>query len=143
MQRLNIGLSFDTIIKESSADVFGVAYCNKCFVCLLYKKKNGGKVSDYGTKHLSDHQKNVRQSRYLLMTELKVTSSFKRLNAVLKPSDVKVIRHSQALLTAGAHLSFNFNGNKHFLAFSECMIGIGAKDGNLEAEKAFEKKYYS
>ena len=47
---------FSEVLNDNRDIIFGVACCNHCLKCIIYKMKmDSDKIIDYGTKNLNDH----------------------------------------------------------------------------------------
>ena len=69
---------FSEVVNDNGDIVFGVACCNYCYKCILYKTKTDcGKVIDYGTKNLKDHTLNCSPD-VASSSQVKITSVLKK-----------------------------------------------------------------
>ena len=124
---------FSEVLNDNGYIVFGVACCNHCYKCIIYKKKTDcAKVIDYGTKNLKDHTRNCSRD-VVSSSQVKITSVLKRKAQVLTKQDNKTILEVSRNFVAGLFLSFNTIENPQFIHVSQEMIRIGAKYGNVTA----------
>ena len=126
---------FSEVVNDNGDILFGVACCNYCYKCILYKTKTDcGKVLDYGTKNLKDHTRNCSPD-VASSSQFKITSVLKRKNQLLSKQDNQTILEVSRNFVAGSFLSFNTIENPQFINFSQEMIRIGAKYGNVTASE--------
>ena len=138
----------------TNEEVFGIACCNICKSCLLYKKKIKGEEKSMGTKNMLDHLKNCtptsRSSRAVSGSESDSSSSstctvvrvsgMKTLDSFVKRSGKKVgeetkmlIRERTATLVAAAHLPYCFVELESLKNFTQAFIDLGAAYGCVPA----------
>ena len=82
---------FSEVLDDNGYIVFGVACCNHCYKCIIYKNKtDSAKVIDYGTKNLKDHPRNCSPD-VASSSQVKITSVLKRKTQVLTKEENKTI----------------------------------------------------
>ena len=124
---------FSNIIGSDGKELYGIACCSKCLSCITYKKKDkDGKIIEYGTTNLLGHMKHCNPSA--TANTAGTVKSYFQSEAKIDPRMANLVKVAQAKLVSGCHLSFNVVENYNFKSFSQTMIEIGAKHGNIQVD---------
>lgn len=125
--------SFRDIIDDCGNKLYGVACCSRCHSCIIFKKKEGGKVVDFGTKNMMDHASNCGSSDALAKKQTSLTPFVHRQRKTLIPHSEQVkVRENEALFIGGCHLAFNVVDSGHFRRLCQNLIDLGAKYGHVD-----------
>ena len=125
--------TFRDVIDDDGNLVFGVACCSLCYACITYKKQDGSKVIDFGTKNLLDHADKCGSCDKTGRKQSTMTAFVTRSKPLVAKADKDKLRQNESLFIAGCQLAFNVVDTAHFRRMCQNLIQIGAKYGNVSA----------
>src|ERR1700761_3225711 len=112
----------DVIDSSDASKVFGIACCSICYSCIVYKKKDGAKVADYGTKNLVDHADRCGTPDSSGKKQSTLINIVRRAAKPTLPKSVRdKVRTSEAQFIGGCQLAFNVVESQHFKQFCQCL----------------------
>ncbi len=127
--------TFKLAVDKIGELIFGWVVCARCSCCILYKVKDADdNVKKYGTRNMLDHLE-ICKSGTTAGKQTCMTSFLKRKPGIkLSDTERRSIKDAEVRMVVHCGTSFNILDNEAFRSYSQKMIEIGSKHGNMNID---------